>query len=115
MSKEKVEFKLPVTFTIGPIDFLKNQEGFMTYCSKVTESTQKDIENLIAGIVEGETRGLTAKLTIEEMFNSKERFREEVVSNIEKDLNMLGMTIYNANIKEMSDYDGKLKIFGFLE
>ncbi|KAG2386831.1 hypothetical protein C9374_001866 [Naegleria lovaniensis] len=113
MSKEKVEFKLPVTFTIGPIDFIKDSDGFVTYCSKVTESSQKDIENLIAGIVEGETRGLTAKLTIEEMFNSKERFREEVVTNIEKDLNMLGMTIYNANIKEMSDYDERNKYFEY--
>ena len=106
MSKEKVEFNLPVTFTVGPIDPEKDNEGFIRYCQKITEATPKEIEVLIAGIIEGETRGLTAKLTVEEMFNSKEIFKEEVVAFIEKDLNLLGLTIFNANIKEMSDYDG---------
>ncbi|EFC37272.1 predicted protein [Naegleria gruberi] len=115
MSKEKVEFNLPVTFTIGPIDpnTDKGMEGFIKYCQKITEATPKEIETLIAGIIEGETRGLTAKLTVEEMFNSKERFKEEVVASIEKDLNLLGLTIFNANIKEMSDYDERNKYFEY--
>ena len=108
MSKEKVEFNLPVSFTVAPIDYYKDQDGFRRYCKSVTSMSQKEVEILISGVVEGETRGLTAKLTIEEMFDSKERFREEVVVNIEKDLNQIGMTVLNANIKEMSDYDGKL-------
>lgn len=47
------------------------------------------------------------------MFNSKERFKEEVVASIEKDLNLLGLTIFNANIKEMSDYDERNKYFEY--
>ncbi|KAL9656692.1 hypothetical protein ABK040_002960 [Willaertia magna] len=113
MSKEKVEFNLPVTFTIGPIDFEKDMEGFKRYCKTVTQMQPKDIENLVSGMVEGETRGLTAQLTVEEMFNSKETFRTQVVGSIERDLNIIGMTVYNANIKEMSDYDENNKYFEY--
>lgn len=66
MSSEKVEFKLPVVFTIGPIDLQKDMDAFMRYARLVSEMGNEDIRRLIAGIVEGETRGLTAKLTVEE-------------------------------------------------
>ena len=64
-------------------------------------------------MVEGETRGLTAKMTIEEMFSGKDTFKEKVVDKIDSDLNQLGMQVINANIKEMADYDSHNKYFEY--
>jgi len=113
MSKEKIEFNLPVVFTVGVTDPDKNMELFEKYSKTMVGVDKKERERLIKGIIEGECRGLTATLTVEEMFNSKDRFRDDVVNNIQKDLNEIGLHVYNANIKEMSDYDENNKYFEY--
>jgi len=113
MSKEKVEFNLPVVFTIGPISPEENKELFIKYCNKMNDLPPEEIENTIKGMIEGETRTLTANMTIEEMFSSKEIFRGQVVNKISDDLEEFGLKIYNANIKEMTDYDEKNKYFEY--
>jgi flotillin len=114
MSKGKVEFKLPVVFTIGPVSPLDNLEAFERYATTMNEMSHQTLTDTIQGIIEGETRGLTADLTVEEMFNAKETFRERVVQKIQKDLHEgFGLRIYNANIREMSDYDANNKYFEF--
>ena len=47
------------------------------------------------------------------MFTQKDIFRETVVNKIETDLKKLGMRIFNANIKEMTDYDENNKFFEY--
>lgn len=113
MSKEKVEFNLPVVFTIGPISPEEDEELFIKFCNKMNELSSEEIENTIKGMIEGETRTLTANMTIEQMFSSKEIFRDQVVDKISKDLEEFGLKIYNANIKEMTDYDEKNKYFEY--
>lgn len=113
MSKEKVEFSLPINFTIGPIDPLENSPGFKLFARRMHEMDEETLGKTILGIVEGETRGLTSILTIEEMFNAKDRFREDVVKKIQTHLDVLGLTIYNANIREMGDFDEHNKYFEY--
>lgn len=78
-------------------------------CDKVDKLCRYTVK----GIIEGETRGLTARLTVEEMFNGKEVFREQVIEKLEPDLGALGLRIYNANIQEMRDYDANNKYVAF--
>jgi len=113
MSKEKVEFRLPINFTIGAADPLEHPESFMRYVQRMHNLDSEMLSQTILGIIEGETRGLTSVLTIEEMFTAKERFREEVVKKIQEHLAVLGLTVYNANIKEMADYDDKNRYFEY--
>jgi flotillin len=113
MSREKVEFKLPVVFTIGPVSPEEDMAKFKLLCIRLNEMSSIEIEESVRGIIEGETRTLTAGLTIEEMFSSKEQFREMVINKIGVDLGKFGLTIYNANIKEMSDYGPEQRYFEF--
>lgn len=113
MSKGKVEFDLPVVFTIGPILPESDPDAFGRYCKLLQDRYPDEIETTIKGIIEGETRGLTAQLTVEEMFNGKEIFRERVVEKLQPDLSQLGVKIYNANIQEMRDYDENNKYFEY--
>lgn len=113
MSKEKVEFKLPVVFTIGPKNPIKELDLFENYARNIFNLSEAELENTVKGVIEGETRALTASLTIEEMFNGKEKFKELVINKIQTDLNKLGLDIYNANIKEMNDYDKDNKYFEY--
>lgn len=115
MSREKVEFNLPVVFTIGPVSPVdaESERLFKKFAQNISHLALEESQKIIRGVVEGETRGLTANLTIEEMFNSKEKFRTEVVTKIGEDLKEMGLCIYNANIKEMSDYDEHNTYFSY--
>ncbi len=114
MSKEKVEFKLPVSFTIGPMDPLINPNAFKRFATTMNDLGQSEMEKMIQSIVEGETRSLTATLTIEEMFESKDKFRSEVIDKIQTDLDReFGMHIYTGTIREMGDLDSNNKYFEF--
>jgi len=113
MSKHKVEFKLPVVFTIGPKDPEVDLDAFKRYAQTMTDLGKDEIDKVVRGVIEGETRGLTANLSVEEMFSGKDRFRDEVVQKIQVDLSKMGLEIYNANIKEMSDYDANNKYFEY--
>lgn len=113
MSKEKVEFKLPVVFTVGPQDPRVDLEGFKSYARIMNDLGENELRNTIGGMIEGETRGLTAQMTIEEMFSRKDIFRETVVEKIGSDLGDLGMRIFNGNIQEMTDYNEQNKYFEY--
>ena len=113
MSKGKVEFELPVVFTVAPANPDENMGSFKRYCTMVTGMGHDEVVQTIQGVVEGETRGLTSTMTVEEIFNAKDKFREEVVERIAADLDKLGVRILNANIKEMRDYDEKNMYFEY--
>lgn len=113
MSKGKVEFKLPVVFTIKPIHPDEDMDGFIRYANYLNDISESELHNTIGGIIEGETRGLTARLNVEEMFSGKDKFRDEVVKKIDSDLNKFGLSVENANIKEMADYDKNNKYFEY--
>lgn len=113
MSKGKVEFELPVVFTIGPILPSEDPVAFRRYCQLMIAMQHGELERTIKGIIEGETRGLTAQLDVEEMFNGKEKFRAEVVEKLAVDLEQFGLKIYNANIQEMRDRDENNKYFEY--
>lgn len=113
MSKGKVEFELPVVLTIGPKLPEDDYEAFTRYCKLLQDMESKDIEQTVQGIIEGETRGLTAQMTVEEIFNGKEVFRRQVENQLKPDLMELGLKIYNANIQEMKDFDENNKYFEY--
>jgi len=113
MSKGKVEFELPVVFTIGPKDPDVDIEGFINYAKLITDNKPEEVCEIISGLVEGEARGLTSTLTVEEIFEAKDQFKEDVVGRIQTDMDALGLYIYNANIKEMNDYDEQNKYFEY--
>lgn len=113
MSKGKVEFSLPVVFTVAPADPDGDAEGFERYAKLSTDMSPSDLNKLIQGIVEGETRGLTSQLTVEEIFNAKDKFREDVVARVAEDLSKIGVRVLNANIREMRDCDEHNKYFEY--
>lgn len=102
MSREKMEFKFPAVFTIGP----KNDSDSLTRYSRfLLAQDHADTDTLIRGIIEGETRSLSANLSIEDIFTGRAAFKAEVVGNVKAQLDQYGLEIYNANIEELKDSD----------
>ena len=100
MTREKLQFLLPVVFTVGPD---VNQRGeiagqaprdaptaddnpedrgdaLMKFAMLLADGTEKKgevrkehIDNIVKGIIEGETRVLVSSMTMEEIFTNRVR------------------------------------------
>ncbi|KAJ9149859.1 Flotillin-like protein 1 [Pleurostoma richardsiae] len=154
MTKEKLQFLLPVVFTVGPdvnrrganTRGEKHEEPLMavapvpahddgshegSHHDHVDDHHQEDrgdaltkyamlladsggkkhstanprqfLENIVKGIVEGETRVLVSSMTMEEIFAERELFKRRVFRNIQSELQKFGLSVYNANVKELKD------------
>jgi len=108
MTKEKLQFLLPVVFTVGPhVPMLSDEvthpddleaprvdpaEALMRYAILLAESrdskqsTHSYLEQKIKSIVEGEVRVLVSSMTIEEIFSERELFKRRVHKNIQTEL-----------------------------
>ncbi|KAG6053003.1 hypothetical protein E4U17_005138 [Claviceps sp. LM77 group G4] len=135
MTREKLQFALPVVFTVGPdvnqrganagrfedppeAETTGNREdrgdALMKYAmllaqsesGKTDESTH--VASIVKGIIEGETRVLVSSMTMEEIFTEREVFKKRIFRNIQSELDQFGLKIYNANVKELKDAPGSV-------
>ncbi|KAK7752650.1 hypothetical protein SLS62_005419 [Diatrype stigma] len=67
---------------------------------------QQYLENIVKGVIEGETRVLVSSMTMEEIFTEREEFKRRIFKNIQGELDQFGLKIYNANVKELKDAVG---------
>lgn len=97
MTIEKIAFILPGVFTIGP----KNDINELVKYARTVENN--DITKIVLGILEGEVRLSSSRMSIEEIFNDRSAFRKTIIDQVQMELDKVGMYIYNANIKELQD------------
>ena len=112
MTSEKLKFSLPAVFTIGPHDdpesltkyavlLTGNSEG---YVAKGTVSTGRDhVQDIVKGIIEGETRSIVSTMTMEEIFDKRQIFKDKVIKCVQSELDQFGLKVYNANVKELQE------------
>lgn len=141
MTKEKLQFMLPVVFTVGPDvsqrganskhagaevvgveaadpdgdnhvydshredrgDALVKYAMLLASSKDGTTRTHTFLENIVKGIIEGETRVLVSSMTMEEIFTEREVFKRRIFKNIHSELSQFGLHIYNSNVKELKD------------
>ncbi|KAI5355162.1 hypothetical protein L3X38_008057 [Prunus dulcis] len=106
MSIEKLPFMLPAVFTIGPrIDDMPSLHKYAKLIS-LHDKLSTHVKELVQGIIEGETRVLSASMTMEEVFRGTKEFKQEVFEKVQLELNQFGLLIYNANVKQLVDVPG---------
>ncbi|WRX35017.1 Band 7 domain - like 10 [Theobroma cacao] len=106
MSAEKLPFILPAVFTIGPR--VDDEESLLKYAKLMSphDKNSNHVNELVQGVIEGETRVLAASMTMEEIFKGTKEFKQEVFEKVQLELNQFGLLIYNANVKQLVDVPG---------
>ena len=61
----------------------------------------KDLEDLVKNIISGPLRLILSSLTIEEINKDGEKFLETIKTNVEPELNKIGLNIINIDITEI--------------
>jgi len=114
MSEENIEFKVPVDCTIVPIDPVKNLDGFRQYARRCIGLNDEDLTKTLHGIILGETRVLTAKLSLNKLNADRAEFRKNITASLQEDFNQLGLEIVNLNIGDLHDRDEKNTYFQYV-
>ncbi|XP_006661869.1 flotillin-like protein 1 [Oryza brachyantha] len=106
MSAEKLPFILPAVFTIGPR--ADDDDCLLRYAKLISphDKLSHHVNELVKGVIEGETRVLAASMTMEEIFQGTKSFKQAVFENVQLELNQFGLVIYNANVKQLVDVAG---------
>ena len=129
MSIEKLQFALPAVFTIGPEnkpDALKKYALLLSGAAEglknkapsskggvIIPTQRTHVQEIVKGIIEGETRVIVSSMTMEEIFKERQVFKQKVIESVQKELDQFGLCIYNANVKELQDTPGS-EYFAFL-
>ncbi|KAF9350914.1 hypothetical protein BGX26_010948 [Mortierella sp. AD094] len=111
MSSEKLPFILPAVFTIGPHDESDSLVKYGKLLSGV--KSDKELHDLLKGVIEGETRVLAAAMTMEQIFQGTKKFKQQVYDKVQLELEHFGLRIYNSNIKQLCDMPGH-EYFSFM-
>lgn len=105
MTSEKLQFSLPAVFTIGPEDAMESLTKYavlLTGDSDGQASTGKrgmvgtgrsHVQDIVKGIIEGETRSIVSNMTMEELFNNRRLFKAQVIDCVQKELDQFGLKI----------------------
>ena len=95
MTVEKLQFALPAVFTIGPDNDMKalkkyalllsgNPDGTATTTKGTIMPTKRNhVQDIVKGIIEGETRVIVSGMTMEEIFKDRLIFKQKVIDNVQ--------------------------------
>lgn len=128
MTIEKLKFSLPAVFTIGPADDMGALEKYAVLLTGESDGRppataskgavsvaegRSHVQDIVKGIIEGETRSIVSTMTMEELFRERKVFKDKVIQQVQSELQLFGLQIYNANVKELQDTPGS-EYFAFL-
>ena len=97
MTAEKMQFSLPAVFTIGPHDEVESlikyavlltgdSDGEMRTSNRGTVGTGRNhVQDIVKGIIEGETRSIVSNLTMEDLFQNRRLFKAQVIECVQKE------------------------------
>ena len=126
MTIEKLQFTLPAVFTIGPDNAPEALKKYAILLSgnpdngipppagtTLAPKLRNHVQDIVKGIIEGETRVIVSGMTMEEIFRERQIFKTKIIENVQSELDQFGLKIYNANVKELQDTPGS-EYFSYL-
>jgi flotillin len=104
MTQEKLSLALPVMFTVGPEDSVEKLKNYAILLTGNTKQDSSHVQNVIKGVIEGEIRYeymevclinsvLIAKMSMEELFQGRQQFKENITKHIQAELDQFGIKI----------------------
>lgn len=110
MTSEKLQFALPAVFTIGPHDSLESLIKYATLLTGGSEGApsgrgvvgtgRNHVQDIVKGIIEGETRSIVSNMTMEELFNNRRLFKAQVIECVQKELDQFVRFIKTGTARE---------------
>jgi len=109
LSKKNIRVNVPSTFTVG----ISTRDNIMTNAAeRLLGLSRVDISNQAQDIILGQMRLVIATLAIEEINQDREKFLDLVNTNVNLELNKIGLDVINVNIRDITDESGYIEAIG---
>jgi flotillin len=109
LSKKNIRVDVPSTFTIG---VSTQPEIINNAAERLLGLEEGAIASQARDIILGQLRLVIATLSIEEINQDREKFLDLVNTNVNYELNKIGLEVINVNIRDITDESGYIKALG---
>lgn len=100
LSQQNIRINVPSSFTVQ----ISPDEGVISNAADcLLHLNIEAIEDMAKNIITGQLRLTVASLTIEEINGDRENFQSKIMSNVEPELNKIGLKLVNVNITDITD------------
>ncbi len=109
LSFQNIRINVPSTFTVG----VSTEPGIMNNAAeRLLNLPPEEIEEMAKEIIFGQLRLTVASLTIEQINQDREKFLEEIRTNVSPELNKIGLYLINVNITDITDESTYIESIG---
>ncbi len=109
LSQENIRVAVPTTVTAA----ISNQPGVMQNAAvRLLGLSQKQIQEQATDIIVGQMRAVIATMKIEEINRDRQGFMAKVNEAVSVELEKIGVTVINVNIRDIQDESGYILALG---
>lgn len=109
LSQENIRVSVPTTVTAA----ISNQPGIMQNAAiRLLGLSRDKIQSQAQDIILGQMRAVIATMKIEEINSDRQAFMTKVNDAVSTEMEKIGLTVINVNIKDLDDESGYIKAIG---
>lgn len=109
LSRQNIRVDVPSRFTVG---ISTEPSTMVNAAERLLGLAKEDIHNLAIDIIFGQLRLVVATMDIEEINNNRDKFLTNVASNVEAELQKIGLKLINVNVTDIKDESGYIEALG---
>lgn len=103
MSKDTAAFQIPITFTVGPTDAVKDVQGFLQYIRRISNLHTKQVEQIVAAVAHSHVRELCQQREMTDLHEGRLGFKDHLIERTARGLEDFGLHVFNVNIGEIKN------------
>lgn len=109
LSRENIRVSVPTTVTAA----ISTEEGIMQNAAvRLLGQGMEDVKKQAQDIILGQMRAVIATMLIEEINRDRQAFMAKVNEAVSVELEKIGLSVINVNIKDIEDESGYIKALG---
>lgn len=109
LSKQNIRVDVPCRFTIA---ISTEPENMNNAAERLLGLTTAQIQDLAQDILFGQLRLVIATMMIEEINSDRDKFLDNISSNVDTELRKIGLKLINVNVTDINDESGYIEALG---
>ncbi|WP_353126525.1 flotillin family protein [Parapedobacter pyrenivorans] len=109
LSKQNIRVDVPSRYTVG---ISTEPSVMMNAAERLLGMQRPQVHELAKDIILGQMRLVVAMMDIEEINNNRDKFLHNIATNVEAELNKIGLKMINVNVTDIKDESGYIDALG---
>lgn len=109
LSRQNIRVDVPCRFTVG---ISTEGESMNNAAERLLGLSPNDIQEMARDILFGQLRLVIASMSIEELNSDRDKFQENIMTNVEIELKKIGLKLINVNVTDIKDESGYIEALG---